>query len=711
MLQKHKHRTWTWGIAIAALLGWMLALMPAGLTPRAEAGVTFTFSDSGIAVSDAAATGYKIEGTALTINAAGTYTVTGSCAEGSIKVKKGTTGVILIMSDLTLSCSTTAPLAINKEGAEVTLYVTGENTLISAEDPANETSTDAEIADAFEGAAIKVKSNSSLTIEGDGTLNIDSSACKNGIKAGDEATLIINSGTYNINAANDAIASNADLTIAGGTFTISAGDDAIHADYVTNIGVSGSESGPSITVTKCEEGIEGAVVNLYSGSATVKAADDGINAANSDLTNYAYAINIAGGTWYIDADGDGADSNGDINISGGKTEIFGSVNNGNAAFDYDGNCALTGGSLLAVGYSGMAQAPKTGASVVYSGVSVAKGTQIDIKNSAGETVYSAVGVKAANHVVYSADNLTQGESYTLYLNNAQAGTAVAGTAQTGPSGGFGPGGDPGQGGGGQPFTPPGGGDQPVQQEIGTATVTLASDSYEYDGTAHTPAVTVVLDGRTLMSGMDYTVSYENNVNAGTATVTVTGAGMFTGTVTAEFTITKRVLTLSGMRFEDKYYDGSKYMQLESIYPTVSGIVGDDDVQVCTKRQDYVITGTCSAGAKQRYLTKGLFQLSGDDAANYMIEKGTTATGTIKKVGVTTVTLTKSSASYTGKSKRPSIKLITGNTGKRILIKNCTVTYYRDGKETTDFTSKGTITVVVTGTGSYKGSASATYVIR
>ena len=244
-----------------------------------------------------------------------------------------------------------------------------------------------------------------------------------------------------------------------------------------------------------------------------------------------------------------------------------------------------------------------------------------------------------------------------------------------------------------------------------ATVTLAGDSYEYDGTAHTPAVTVVLDGRTLMAGMDYTVSYENNVNAGTATVTVTGAGMFTGTVSAEYTITKRVLTLSGMRFEDKYYDGSKYMQLESIYPTVTGIVGDDDVSVCTKRQDYVITGTCSAGAKQRYLTKGLFKLSGEDAANYMIEKGTTATGTIKKVSVTTVTLTKSSTSYTGKSQRPSIKLITGNTGKRILIKNCTVTYYRDGKETTDFTSKGTITVVVTGTGSYKGSASATYEIR
>ncbi len=60
----------------------------------------------------------------------------------------------------------------------------------------------------------------------------------------------------------------------------------------------------------------------------------------------------------------------------------------------------------------------------------------------------------------------------------------------------------------------------------------------YTGSAITPAVTVTLDGKTLVSGTDYTVSYSNNVNEGTATVTVTGKGAYTGTATTTFVIKK-----------------------------------------------------------------------------------------------------------------------------------------------------------------------------
>lgn len=62
----------------------------------------------------------------------------------------------------------------------------------------------------------------------------------------------------------------------------------------------------------------------------------------------------------------------------------------------------------------------------------------------------------------------------------------------------------------------------------------------YTGSAITPAVTVTLDGKTLVSGTDYTVSYSNNVNEGTATVTVTGKGAYTGTATTTFVIKKAV---------------------------------------------------------------------------------------------------------------------------------------------------------------------------
>jgi len=66
----------------------------------------------------------------------------------------------------------------------------------------------------------------------------------------------------------------------------------------------------------------------------------------------------------------------------------------------------------------------------------------------------------------------------------------------------------------------------------------------YNTKAHTPEVTVAISGRTLEADKDYTVSYPSNVNAGTATVTVTGKGNFTGSANTTFTIAKADLNLS-----------------------------------------------------------------------------------------------------------------------------------------------------------------------
>ncbi len=74
--------------------------------------------------------------------------------------------------------------------------------------------------------------------------------------------------------------------------------------------------------------------------------------------------------------------------------------------------------------------------------------------------------------------------------------------------------------------------------ISKANVVLANTSFTYDGTAKTPSVTVKIDGKTLVLNTDYTVSYSNNIEAGTAKVTVTGRGNYTGSKTASFTITK-----------------------------------------------------------------------------------------------------------------------------------------------------------------------------
>ena len=535
-MTKYRHPTRLLGAMLlaAALLMGLLTMSASAAAPTAD--VTFTFSDSGITVSDPSDHGgYKTDGTTLTITAAGTYSVTGSCSEGSIEVKKEVTGVTLILDDLTLTSSTTAPL-VCKGSTDTVLYLTGNSTLTNKEDPANEDSTDEAVADAFEGAAVKVKKNASLTIRGDGTLNADGSACKNGIKGGAGTTITVESGTLNITAANtglasdeaviiqggtlnitsdndgiksapddddtesagdvtitggtitirsgdDAIHADGNAAITGGTFTIQSGDDAIHADFVTTIGTEGSSTGPAITVTACVEGIEGGKVYLHSGSASITASDDGVNAAN-DEANYEMLLAITGGDWYINAEGDGLDaggnstnnSGGDIIISGGVTQVFGAANAGNSALDFDGQMTYSGGTLLAVGMNGMAQMPSTGTYVVFGqsggmgggfvntlfggnggNVSLTKGSKIAILDQSGNTLYSATAVKNANQVVFMSDALVSGSTYTLQVNGSTAASAAA-SAGNG-QGGMQPGGQPGQG-GMQP-----GGQQPGGQMI------------------------------------------------------------------------------------------------------------------------------------------------------------------------------------------------------------------------------------------------------
>ncbi len=110
-------------------------------------------------------------------------------------------------------------------------------------------------------------------------------------------------------------------------------------------------------------------------------------------------------------------------------------------------------------------------------------------------------------------------------------------------GGDNPGGD--NPGGDNPGGDNPGGDNPGNEDnpgnvadISKATVTLTKTSYIYDGKPKTPSVIVKLDGKTLVLNTDYTISYSNNIKVGTAAVTITGKGNYTGSKTASFTITK-----------------------------------------------------------------------------------------------------------------------------------------------------------------------------
>ena len=281
------------------------------------------------------------ENSNVKITEAGTYIVTGTASDGNITVKKGTTGVVLILKDLNLTSTTGATLSVNKE-AEAQIIISGNVTLTDNENPEDEDSADADVADAFDGAALKVKANSVAYITGDGTLTINGVA-KNGIKAGDDSSLIIGGDvSIVINAANDGFNANYDLTILGGNITITAVDDAIHADHILTIGTEGS--GPTITITGCEEGLEGTVVNIYGGKISLTATDDGINAANKDGLYedvLGYSVNILGGEVTVSTSADGIDSNGNINLIAGSATIKSANIGGEAGIDYDGELYIS----------------------------------------------------------------------------------------------------------------------------------------------------------------------------------------------------------------------------------------------------------------------------------------------------------------------------------------------------------------------------------
>lgn len=117
----------------------------------------------------------------------------------------------------------------------------------------------------------------------------------------------------------------------------------------------------NINISSCYEGLEGANVEIYSGDIEIHSEDDGINAANSDLTDYSFTLDIYGGDIYVDAEkGDGIDSNGTLTISGGALEVFSTSDGSNAPLDSNGTFSITGGTVLAVGNSGMAQTPASG---------------------------------------------------------------------------------------------------------------------------------------------------------------------------------------------------------------------------------------------------------------------------------------------------------------------------------------------------------------
>jgi hypothetical protein len=130
----------------------------------------------------------------------------------------------------------------------------------------------------------------------------------------------------------------------------------------------------------------------------------------------------------------------------------------------------------------------------------------------------------------------------------------------------------------------------------------------YNGSALTPSVTVIDGVTTLINGTDYTVSYSNNINVGTATATITGIGNYTGTKTSSFTIQKASLIVTAKSYTIN--QGDPFPTYEADY---SGFKNGETSSVLTTQPTF----SCSTSSTT---TPGEFDItvSGVTANNYSI---------------------------------------------------------------------------------------------
>ncbi|MBP5445248.1 MAG: carbohydrate-binding domain-containing protein [Acholeplasmatales bacterium] len=236
----------------------------------------------------------------------------------------------------------------------------------------------------------------------------------------EEHAIIINDGTITINSNDDAIHSNGYFIINGGTGTISSGDDGMHAETVAEF------NGGTYTITKSYEGYEGAKINITGGTLNITSADDGINAADGTETRMGVGnancyMYISGGIIYVNALGDGIDSNNSILITGGTIYVDGPTNGGNGSLDSETGIIVNGGELIATGALGMVETPASNSTVYTisyaSNTTLSANTNIKLVDENDEVVMEYTTLKTSQSIIISSSKIEKGKTYKLYLNS------------------------------------------------------------------------------------------------------------------------------------------------------------------------------------------------------------------------------------------------------------------------------------------------------
>ena len=412
-----------------------------------------TITLSGTSAVTSAADSVTIDGSTVTITSEGVYIVSGTLTDGQIIVDAGEEAKVqIVLSGASVTSSSSAALYVKSaDKVFVTTAAGTENTL------ANSGSFTADGTTNVDGA---VFAKDDITFNGSGSLTVGSPA-GHGIVGKDDVKIA--GGTVTVNAAGHGIQANDSVRIAvasvtitaqekdgihvsddsdeeeyesffymsDGSLTISAGDDGIHADDRALI------EGGTIEITESYEGIEALSINVSGGSIKVTASDDGFNAAGGNASDGSQtfgdgdwgggspagfddggtdgSIDISGGNIYIQAGGDGIDSNGSVAISGGYTAVCGPSWGDTSVIDYNSTADITGGTFIGTGGAGMAE-NFSGASQGLIAVSTgdqSAGSTVTLKDASG-SVIAEVTPELDYAVVYiSTESMVQGGTYDL----------------------------------------------------------------------------------------------------------------------------------------------------------------------------------------------------------------------------------------------------------------------------------------------------------
>lgn len=247
------------------------------------------------------------------------------------------------------------------------------------------------------------------------------------------------------------------------------------------------------------------------------------------------------------------------------------------------------------------------------------------------------------------------------------------------------------------------------KDIASAEIRTDRESYPMDGTEVRPSVTVTLDGTELKEGTDYTLAYADNTAPGTATVTATGIGAYTGTCSASFTITdgtggtgdatdKKDISSASVVIKD--HQSSFAATGSAIEPEVDVTV---DGQALTRDVDYTVAYSDNVDpGTARITVTGIGAYTGTKSAEFAITGGGDKPSEGTDLASATIALDRESYDYTGKdvTPEPVVKM-----GDETLVKGVDYDVSYRGN-----IMPGKAQVIVTGRGAYTGSKTKEFTI-